>query len=424
MQRIGSLVAGLFILSIVFAVVETLFAANPEQPRLRRTGLRTDVVYWFLTPLVTKSISQIGLAIILIALYRRNIADIQTMLIAPNSLLAKQPLLLQAIEMVVVGDFISYWVHRWFHRSRMWSFHAVHHSSSSLDWLSAARVHPVNEWLSRWIQVSVLVVLGFNPMAVAAYLPFLTFYAIFIHANVSWGFGKFGWLIASPKFHRWHHTSEDEGLDKNFAVLFPWIDILFGTYTCRRTLCRDDSASKTITCRRVFGASCYTRSTMRVASGSGSCSVDRIFPVQILKKFFFLTVLLASAAGCSRAEFQFERIEGNSSMVPLKLTGLQGTRDGATVHVQASFADGNDTGQMTLVLQLNPTAECRSGTHRVEIDGQTTEGPVECSSVSFLGGQNALPSVGGVFILKDAQSRPVYRVRIPTTTMTRRQGSP
>jgi len=230
MQRIGSLVAGLFILSIVFAVVETLFAANPEQPRLRRTGLRTDVVYWFLTPLVTKSISQIGLAIILIALYRRNIADIQTMLIAPNSLLAKQPLLLQAIEMVVVGDFISYWVHRWFHRSRMWSFHAVHHSSSSLDWLSAARVHPVNEWLSRWIQVSVLVVLGFNPMAVAAYLPFLTFYAIFIHANVSWGFGKFGWLIASPKFHRWHHTSEDEGLDKNFAVLFPWIDILFGTY--------------------------------------------------------------------------------------------------------------------------------------------------------------------------------------------------
>ena len=177
--------------------------------------------------------------------------------------------------------------------------------------------------------------------------------------------------------------------------------------------------------RRVFGASYYTRSTMRVASGNGSCSVDTIFPVQILKKFFFLTVLLASAADCSRAEFQFEHIEGNSSTaVPLKLTGLQGTRDGATVHVQASFADRNDTGQMTLVLQLNPTAECRSGTHRVEIDGQTTEGPVECSSVSFLGGQNALPSVGGVFILKDAQSRPVYRVRIPTTTMTRRQGSP
>jgi hypothetical protein len=33
-----------------------------------------------------------------------------------------------------------------------------------------------------------------------------------------------------PKFHRWHHTSEDEGLDKNFAGLFPLFDILSGTY--------------------------------------------------------------------------------------------------------------------------------------------------------------------------------------------------
>jgi hypothetical protein len=142
--------------------------------------------------------------------------------------------------------------------------------------------------------------------------------------------------------------------------------------------------------------------------------------VRILREFFLLTILLASAAHCSRREFQFERIEGNSSTaVPLKLTGLQGTRDGATVHVQASFADGTDTGQMSLVVQLNPTAECRSGTHRVEIADQTTEGLVECTSIAFLGGQNALPSVGGVFILKDAQNRPVYRVRIPTTPMTR-----
>jgi hypothetical protein len=147
--------------------------------------------------------------------------------------------------------------------------------------------------------------------------------------------------------------------------------------------------------------------------------------VRIVKEFFLLTILLACATGCSSPEFQFERIEGNSSTaIPLKLTGLKGTRDGATVNVQASFADGTDTGQMSLVLQLNPTAECRSGTHRVEIAGQTTEGLVECVSISFQGGQNALPSVGGVFVLKDAQTRPMYRVRIPTTPMTRSQGVP
>jgi len=231
MNRIGGLFIALTLLSAVFWAIESLFPANPRQLRFyRRRGFRIDLAYWFLTPLVTKSISQIGMAVILILLYRRNIHDIQTMLNARDTLLARQALWLQAIEMVFVGDFVGYWTHRWFHSCRMWAFHAIHHGSSELDWLSAARVHPINDWLSRWIQASVVVVLGFSPVAIAAYLPFLTFYAILLHANVSWGFGQLGRLIASPKFHRWHHTSEDEGLDKNFAGLFPLFDILFGTY--------------------------------------------------------------------------------------------------------------------------------------------------------------------------------------------------
>ena len=34
----------------------------------------------------------------------------------------------------------------------------------------------------------------------------------------------------SVGLHRWHHTSEDEGLDRNFSGLFPLIDVLFGTF--------------------------------------------------------------------------------------------------------------------------------------------------------------------------------------------------
>jgi hypothetical protein len=146
--------------------------------------------------------------------------------------------------------------------------------------------------------------------------------------------------------------------------------------------------------------------------------------VRIFKGFFILIVFVFSPH-CSRREFQFERIEaGSSTAIPLKLTGLQGARDGATVHVQVSFADGTDAGQMSLVLQLNPTAECRSGKHRIEIAGLATVGAVECSSIDFLGGQNALPSVGGIFILKDAQNQPAYRVRIPPTPMTRSDNLP
>jgi len=37
-------------------------------------------------------------------------------------------------------------------------------------------------------------------------------------------------VIASPTFHRWHHTSEREGLDKNFAGLLAFLDVIFGTF--------------------------------------------------------------------------------------------------------------------------------------------------------------------------------------------------
>jgi sterol desaturase/sphingolipid hydroxylase (fatty acid hydroxylase superfamily) len=37
-------------------------------------------------------------------------------------------------------------------------------------------------------------------------------------------------VIATPVFHRWHHSRETEALDKNFAGLLPIWDILFGTY--------------------------------------------------------------------------------------------------------------------------------------------------------------------------------------------------
>lgn len=231
MERLAGLFVALLVLSAFFWLVESLFAANPAQPRFhRRRGFSTDLVYWFITPLLTRTVAQIGLAAILVVIYREDVAGIRDMLASRTTFLGRQPLWLQAIGILVVGDLVGYWTHRSFHGRRLWRFHAIHHSSQDLDWLSAVRLHPVNDWLSRWIQASTLVVLGFTPAAVAAYVPFLTFYAIFVHANVSWGLGPLGWLVASPKFHRWHHTSEDEGLDKNFAGLFPWIDVLFGTY--------------------------------------------------------------------------------------------------------------------------------------------------------------------------------------------------
>jgi len=71
---------------------------------------------------------------------------------------------------------------------------------------------------------------GFEPRAVFALAPFNIAYSALVHANLKWTFGPLKYVLASPVFHRWHHTSEEEGLNKNFAGAFPWIDVLFGTF--------------------------------------------------------------------------------------------------------------------------------------------------------------------------------------------------
>jgi sterol desaturase/sphingolipid hydroxylase (fatty acid hydroxylase superfamily) len=91
-------------------------------------------------------------------------------------------------------------------------------------------VHPINDFVTTFIQTTPLLLLGFNPTATLSTAPVLTLYAIFLHANVDWDFGRFRSIIASPVFHRWHHSKDREAWDKNFAGLLPMWDILFGTY--------------------------------------------------------------------------------------------------------------------------------------------------------------------------------------------------
>jgi hypothetical protein len=107
-------------------------------------------------------------------------------------------------------------------------------------------------------------------------------------------------------------------------------------------------------------------------------------------------------------------------VLPLKFDGIYGVRDGASVTAEARFVDGADRVTMNIKLFLRPPAEFTSGTYQAMIGGKMTAGAVECPSLTFQGGQEALPTVGGLFLLKDDQNRTVYQVRIPATTLSHR----
>jgi sterol desaturase/sphingolipid hydroxylase (fatty acid hydroxylase superfamily) len=146
-----------------------------------------------------------------------------------HSPLASLPLGFQLPLALLTADFAGYWVHRAFHRPRLWPLHAIHHSARALDWLASTRLHPLNEVLNKLAVALPLVLLGLELRVFAAVLPLLTLWALFLHANVPWGLGPLRYLVAAPLFHRWHHSAEAEGRDCNFAGLFPELDWLFGT---------------------------------------------------------------------------------------------------------------------------------------------------------------------------------------------------
>jgi sterol desaturase/sphingolipid hydroxylase (fatty acid hydroxylase superfamily) len=73
-------------------------------------------------------------------------------------------------------------------------------------------------------------VLGFGAEAMNGYIFVVYLYSTFIHANLGWRFPSVEKWLVTPRFHHWHHGIEKEAIDVNFAIHFPLLDRLFGTY--------------------------------------------------------------------------------------------------------------------------------------------------------------------------------------------------
>src|SRR5262249_594727 len=63
-----------------------------------------------------------------------------------------------------------------------------------------------------------------------SYIFLVYLYSTFVHANLGWRLSLVEKVFVTPRFHHWHHGLEPEAVDVNFAVHFPLLDRLFGTY--------------------------------------------------------------------------------------------------------------------------------------------------------------------------------------------------
>jgi sterol desaturase/sphingolipid hydroxylase (fatty acid hydroxylase superfamily) len=131
---------------------------------------------------------------------------------------------------ILVADLVQYWTHRAYHEvPLLWRLHAVHHSAKHMDWLAGSRQHVIETLITRTAVLAPIFVLGFDKAVVDAYIVIVGFQAVFNHANVSARLGPLRYLIVTPNFHHWHHSADDEAIDKNYAAHFAFLDHLFGT---------------------------------------------------------------------------------------------------------------------------------------------------------------------------------------------------
>lgn len=213
----------LFIIMVLFTLLAKIWPSKRDQPLFRR-DMATDSFYWFvMSPAYNQIYRFYFIALV-------TTTTIQNLNGWGQTHLATQNIFVQALLILLVSDVLQYWLHRFFHRDPLWKYHAIHHSAQVVDWLTSARFHPINIILYSTSVNALVATMGFSKEAFAILLPFNMLYSPLVHANVPWTYGPFKYVLASPVFHRWHHTHLHEGGNKNFAPTFSFLDVLFGTF--------------------------------------------------------------------------------------------------------------------------------------------------------------------------------------------------
>ncbi len=139
-------------------------------------------------------------------------------------------LVLVGLAAIVVIDFMQYWAHRWMHRSPfLWHFHAPHHAADEMTILTGLRLTLTERALTDLAGVTVLALLGLRVESIILVMYVRRFVDVIQHSNLSWTYGRLGYVVASPVNHRFHHALAEGDWGSNYGNLLNVWDHLFGS---------------------------------------------------------------------------------------------------------------------------------------------------------------------------------------------------
>ena len=237
----GWLLVGLLQLLVLIAVIGPLQRWRPVEAVVDSATIRTDMLY---TVIHRLGLFRLVLFFTLSPLFDQwfgalRVAGWETFqLDAMWPGVTDQPVVSLLMYLVAL-DFFNYWLHRSQHQFEWWwSLHSLHHAQRQMTMWSDNRNHLLDDVLRDTLMVVLAQLIGIAPGQFVAIVAFTQLSESFQHANLRLWFGRVGErLWVSPRFHRLHHAigigHESAGKQtlggRNFGVLLPWWDMLFGT---------------------------------------------------------------------------------------------------------------------------------------------------------------------------------------------------
>jgi len=218
------LVLDLFFTGAAFVLLEWVFPrVRPEQGPLS-AGWRLDLAYFGVNHLL------IGVFLVVSTHFAH---DYFAWAISPSlqAHVVALPAIIRFALVILAADAVEYVSHRAYHEvPLLWRIHAVHHSPEYMDWLSGSRLHFFEPLVTRALVLVPIFLLGFPQDTIFAYLIFISVQSVLIHSNIKVKVGWLRYVIVTPQFHHWHHASDAEAIDKNYAAHTPIFDMMFGTW--------------------------------------------------------------------------------------------------------------------------------------------------------------------------------------------------
>jgi lathosterol oxidase len=217
------LVIDIFISALIFIPIELFLPKRLNQSKFH-SEWRTDLVYFIIGHLliqVTGVVVQLPSVKLFGGLGLDGLQTwVKSIHFVPQLLLA-----------MFAADLFQSTAHLLFHKIPfLWRFHSVHHSTKNIDWLAGSRTHFVDLIVVRALTFMPIYLLGLDTSVFTTYLVIAAMQAVLAHANTRINFGFLRYVFVTPQYHHWHHSAEEKAYDKNYAIHFPLIDMLFGTY--------------------------------------------------------------------------------------------------------------------------------------------------------------------------------------------------